>query len=288
MRDESDFQSGLFHDSFYKFADVPDVRHVVAVLRELTQGLTGTILVAAEGINGMLAGEARALDEFHQALARDPRSSGVFGEIEVKRSPCAIAPFRRMKVRHKAEILPLGIAGVNAVNHVGIRVDPADWRALIARDDVVLIDNRNSFEYRLGHFKGAHDPGVFNFRDFPRYVEENLEAWQAQGKKVAMYCTGGIRCEKTSAWLATMNVPVYELAGGIINYFRHVPDADKDWEGECFVFDNRVALDTRLQQTNTTLADIFAGDERDAWRLQRALRLAHGAHGAHDGDETST
>jgi UPF0176 protein len=295
MHDESDFQadlsnsdacSAIFHDSFYKFANVADVPHVVGVLRELTHGLTGTILVAAEGINGMLAGEAQALDGFHQALARDPRLGGVFGEIEVKRSPCAIAPFRRMKVRHKAEILPLGIAGVNAVNHVGIRVDPADWRALIARDDVVLIDNRNSFEYRVGHFKGAHNPGVYNFRDFPRYVEENLGAWKAQGKKVAMYCTGGIRCEKTSAWLATMNVPVYELAGGIINYFRRVPDANEDWEGECFVFDNRVALDTRLQQTNTTLADIYSGDERDGWRLQRALRLAHDDDQNKDDDAT--
>jgi UPF0176 protein len=260
------------------------VRKLVGVLRELTQGLTGTILVAKEGINGMLAGEEPALDAFQQALARDPRLGGLFDAVEVKRSPCAIPPFRRMKVRHKAEILPLGIAGVDAVNHTGIRVDPAAWRELLACDDVVLIDNRNSFEYRLGHFKGALNPGVYNFRDFPRYVQENLAAWKAQGKRVAMYCTGGIRCEKTSAWLATMDMPVYELAGGIISYFRHMPDADKDWEGECFVFDNRVALDTRLQQTDTTLADIYANDERDAWRLRRALRLADACDEAEDRD----
>ena len=287
MRDESNESNGpkaappnpdarppLHHDSFYEFAHVADVSQVVSVLRELTQGLTGTILVAHEGINGMLAGEESALDAFQKALAQDPRLGGLFGALEVKRSPCATPPFRRMKVRHKAEILPLGIAGVDAVNHTGIRLDPAAWRELIARDDVVLIDNRNSFEFRLGHFKRALNPGVHNFRDFPRYVEANLETWKAQGKRVAMYCTGGIRCEKTSAWLATMDMPVYELAGGIISYFRQMPDADKDWEGECFVFDNRVALDTHLQQTSTTLEDIFSGDEQDAWRLRRALRLA--------------
>ncbi|MEY4580714.1 MAG: hypothetical protein RL701_5417 [Pseudomonadota bacterium] len=266
----------LQHDAFYKFVrlDEDDVSRVVAILRELTQGLLGTILVAKEGINGMLAGQAPALDAFQQALAHDPRLGGVFGAIEIKRSPCAIAPFQRMKVRHKAEILPLGIAGVDAVNHTGTRLDPAAWREFIAREDVVLIDNRNSFEFRLGRFKHAIDPGVHNFRDFPRYVEANLATWKAQGKRVAMYCTGGIRCEKTSAWMATMDMPVYELAGGILNYFRHMPDADKDWEGECFVFDNRVALDTHLQQTNTTLEDIYAGDEQDAWRLRRAQRLA--------------
>jgi UPF0176 protein len=247
----------------------------VSILRELTQGLTGTILVATEGINAMLAGEGPALDTFHHALAHDPRLGGMFGAIEVKRSPCTIAPFRRMKVRHKAEILPLGIAGVDAANHTGIRVDPAAWRELIAQDDVVVIDNRNSFEYRLGHFKHAINPGVHNFRDFPRYVERNLPTWKAEGKRVAMYCTGGIRCEKTSAWMATMDMPVYELAGGIISYFQQMPDADKDWEGECFVFDNRVALDTHLQQTSTTLEDIYSGDEQDAWRLRRAQRLAH-------------
>jgi UPF0176 protein len=223
----------------------------------------------------MLAGQGPALDAFQHALAHDPRLGGVFGAIETKRSPCAIAPFQRMKVRHKAEILPLGIAGVDAVNHTGIRLDPAAWREFIARDDVVLIDNRNSFEFRLGRFKNAIDPGVHNFRDFPRYVEANLATWKAQGKRVAMYCTGGIRCEKTSAWMASMDMPVYELAGGILNYFLQMPDADKDWAGECFVFDNRVALDTHLQQTKTTLEDIYSGDEQDAWRLRRAQRLAH-------------
>jgi len=276
----------LQHDAFYKFVYVADVSRVVDVLRELTQGLLGTILVANEGINGMLAGQGPALDAFQYALAHDPRLGGVFGGIETKRSPCAVPPFQRMKVRHKAEILPLGIAGVDAVNHIGLCLDPAAWREFIARDDVVLVDNRNSFEFRLGHFRGAIDPGVHNFRDFPRFVEENLPTWRAQGKQIAMYCTGGIRCEKTSAWLASMDVRdvrVYELAGGILNYFRQMPDADKDWEGECFVFDNRVALDTHLQQTSTTLEDIYSGDEQDAWRLRRAQRLAHDPDAGGDG-----
>ena len=138
---------------------------------------------------------------------------------------------------------------------------------------VVLLDNRNSFEYRLGRFQNAIDPQVTNFRDFPAYVQAHLDEWKAQGKRVAMYCTGGIRCEKTSAWMADLGMPVYQLEGGILNYFREMPDAERDWQGECFVFDNRVALDTRLQETDTTLDDVYTGEPDDQWRLERARRL---------------
>jgi UPF0176 protein len=127
---------------------------------------------------------------------------------------------------------------------------------------------------------------VRNFRDFPAYIEAHLPLWQAEGKQVAMYCTGGIRCEKTSAWLQQRGVEVLQLEGGILNYFARMPDAELDWAGECFVFDNRIALDTRLRETGTTAAQVYADDPEEAWRLERALRLeaaadAHGSAAAH-------
>ena len=151
----------------------------------------------------------------------------------------------------------------------------------LQRPDVVLLDNRNSFEFRLGRFRGAVDPRVANFRDFPAYVLAHAPAWAAAGQRVAMYCTGGIRCEKTSAWMRGLGIPVWQLEGGILNYFEQMPDADRDWDGECFVFDNRVALDTRLQETATRLEDVYTGSPDGAWRLARALRLAQAGSQTH-------
>lgn len=262
-----------FHIAFYKFAKLADADAVVTVCRELTQDLLGSILIADEGINGVLAGDAAALDRFEQALRTDPRLDGAFSNIVFKRSACKTAPFARMKVHRKSEIVFLGVDNVDAIGKTGIDVSPQEWRELIAQDDVVVIDNRNSFEFRLGKFKNAIDPGVDNFRDFPKYIEEHVPEWQASGKRVAMYCTGGIRCEKTSAWMLDMGVPVYQLEGGILNYFLEMPDAEKDWEGECFVFDNRIALDTKMQETDTTLEDVYGGEPDWEWRLQRAKRL---------------
>lgn len=262
-----------FHIAFYKFAKLADADAVVTVCRELTQDLLGSILIADEGINGVLAGTADALDRFEHALKTDPRLSGAFSNIVFKRSACKTAPFARMKVHRKSEIVFLGVDNVDAIGRTGIDVSPQEWRELIAQDDVVVIDNRNSFEFKLGKFKNAIDPGVDNFRDFPKYIEEHVPEWQASGKRVAMYCTGGIRCEKTSAWMLDMGVPVYQLEGGILNYFLEMPDAEKDWEGECFVFDNRIALDTKMQETDTTLEDVYGGEPDWEWRLQRAKRL---------------
>lgn len=262
-----------FHIAFYKFAKLADADAVVTVCRELTHDLLGSILIADEGINGVLAGDAAALDRFEHALKTDPRLDGAFSNIVFKRSACKTAPFARMKVHRKSEIVFLGVDNVDAISRTGIDVSPQEWRELIAQDDVVVIDNRNSFEYKLGKFKNAVDPGVDNFRDFPKYIEEHVPEWQASGKRVAMYCTGGIRCEKTSAWMLDMGVPVYQLEGGILNYFLEMPDAEKDWEGECFVFDNRIALDTKMQETDTTLEDVYGGEPDWEWRLQRAKRL---------------
>jgi len=267
----------LFHDAFYKFARIADVDAVAGVVRELGVSLTGSVLVASEGINATVAGSLEALDAFRVALATDARLAGAFGEIDFKRSPCVTPPFQRLKVHSRPEILALGLpadaAEVDAVGHIGRQVSPERWRELLDDPKVVVIDNRNHFEVRLGRFRNAVDPLVRNFRDFPAYIEAQLPLWQAQGKQVAMYCTGGIRCEKTSAWLQQRGVEVLQLEGGILNYFARMPDAELDWAGECFVFDNRIALDTRLRETATTAAQVYANDPEEAWRLERALRL---------------
>ena len=263
----------MLHTAFYKFAALADPDAVVTSLRELTHDLLGSILVAEEGINGVLAGTRAAVDAFEQALRTDAVFDGKFADIAFKRSACKTAPFARMKVHRKSEIVYLGVDDVDAVSKTGIDVSPQEWRELIVQDDVVVIDNRNSFEYKVGKFRNAIDPGVDNFRDFSAYIEEHVPQWQSEGKRVAMYCTGGIRCEKTSAWMLDMGVPVYQLEGGVLNYFQAMPDAEKDWEGECFVFDNRIALDTRLQETGTTLEDVYGGVPEWEWRLQRARRL---------------
>lgn len=256
-----------FHISFYKFVALQDPPAVAAQLRALAAPLLGSVLVAAEGINGVLAGPAQALDAFEQALQADARFAGMV----FKRSACRTPPFGRLKVHAKPEVVAVGVPYAPAAGRT--QRTPGEWRELIARDDVVVLDNRNSFEYRLGHFAGAIDPGVAHFRDFPRYVQEHAAEWKAAGRQVAMYCTGGIRCEKTAAWMQGLGLAVHELQGGILNYFQSLPDAHRDWQGECFVFDNRIALDTQLQQTATTAEQVYAGEPDGPWRLERARRL---------------
>jgi UPF0176 protein len=276
-----------FHIAFYQFTLVRAPEMVAARIRDLTHDLDllGSVLVASEGINGMLAGSAEQLDAFEAAVQarseQDPLLEGAFQGMRFKRTTCQTPPFKRLKVHLKREIVPLGIEGVDAAGRVNdikaADVPPKEWRELIKRPDVVLLDNRNSFEYRLGHFEGAIDPLVVNFRDFPEYVKAHADEWKAQGKTVAMYCTGGIRCEKSSVWMQDMGLKVAQLQGGILNYFKEMPDAEKDWRGECFVFDNRIALDTQLQETDTTLEEVYeAGPDSQGdmvWRLARAKRL---------------
>ena len=264
----------VFHTAFYQFTPLEDVGATIEHLRILTAALRGSVLVAPEGINGMVAGTVAQLDAFEAALLAMPSFAGML----FKRSECQTVPFKRMTVRRKKEIVPLGISGVDVTAGTGINLSPAEWRELIRQEDVVLLDNRNSFEFRLGRFQNAIDPGVANFRDFPKYVQAHVADWKAAGKRIAMYCTGGIRCEKTSAWMREFDLPVYQLEGGILNYFKQRPDAERDWEGECFVFDNRIALDTKLQETSTTLEDVYMNEPDGEWRLNRARRL--------DGEET--
>jgi UPF0176 protein len=265
------------HIAFYKFSVVADVDAAATRLREITVDLLGSILVASEGINGMLAGDAAQLDAFELALQGDAAFKGIFAGTVFKRTECITKPFKHMKVHAKAEIVPLGIQGVDAAGRTAdierTNVSPQDWRELIKQDDVVLLDNRNSFEYRLGRFAGAVDPGVVNFRDFPEYVKAHAEQWKTEKKRVAMYCTGGIRCEKSTVWMQDLGLDVYQLEGGILNYFKAMPDAEQDYLGECFVFDNRVALDTHLAETDTTVEDVYQSETDGAWRLTRARHL---------------
>jgi UPF0176 protein len=281
--------SDLFHIAFYKFVRLEQPEAVAQRLRELTSDLLGSILIAHEGINGMLSGSAAQLDAYESAVqagsTQDWVLAGAFEGMVFKRTVCLTQPFKRMKVHVKREIVPLGVDGVDAPGRIdeihANDVPPREWRELIKRPDVVLIDNRNSFEWRLGRFEGAVDPGVVNFRDFPEYVQAHAEEWKREGKTVAMYCTGGIRCEKSSVWMQDMGLKVAQLQGGILNYFKEMPDAEKDWHGECFVFDNRVALDTKLNETDTSVNDVYsdqdladAAQAQDArWRLARAKRL---------------
>jgi UPF0176 protein len=271
--------TSLLHSAFYRFVPLADPTAAADAVRALAQGLQGSIVLAGEGINGTVAGASDVVAAFEAALQRPDVLDGVLRGIPFKHSACATAPFGRLKVAVKPEIVALGLPdGAAAVPPPDERdashLAPSQWRALLARDDVVLLDNRNHFEYRLGHFRGAVDPQVHNFRDFVDYVQAHAPAWRAAGKPVAMYCTGGIRCDKTAPWLRSLGLDVRQLGGGILNYFQQLDDADRDWLGECFVFDNRVALDSTLRETATTAQQVFDPAHSDeAWRLQRARRL---------------
>ena len=266
--------SALLHSAFYRFVPIADPVAAADALRLLASALTGSIVVAHEGVNGTVAGSLEAVGAFEAAL--HDALDGALRGMPCKHSACATAPFGRLKVNVKPEIVALGLPDALPVpdEHDASHLAPAAWRELLARDDVVLLDNRNHFEVRLGHFRGAVDPEVHNFRDFVAWVQAHAPAWRAANKPVAMYCTGGIRCDKTAPWLRSLGLDVFQLEGGILNYFQQLSDAERDWQGECFVFDNRVALDTGLRETSTTAEQVFDESHPDeAWRLQRARRL---------------
>ena len=269
----------LVHTAFYKFVRLDDASSVVAFLRELAHELaiTGSVIVAEEGINGVAAGALDSIEQWERAIRLEALFNGAFNDIVFKRSQCITPPFGRMKVSIKKEIVAFGVDDatnlVSPNSPASQMLTPMQWRELIAQDDVVVLDNRNSFEYRLGRFRGAVNPQVANFREFATYVETHAPEWSAQGKRIAMYCTGGIRCEKSGGWMAKVGVPIYQLDGGILNYFQSISDAEKDWQGECFVFDNRVAIDTKLHETETTIEAVFEAEPDGQFRIARAKRL---------------
>jgi UPF0176 protein len=266
------------HSAFYRFVPLQDPAAAADAVRALglDAGVDGSIVLAPEGISGAVAGRAPGVDRFEAGLQHSTCLAGVLRGMPFKRSTGTTRPFQRLKVSAKREAVALGLPSDLVLpapdEHDDSHLSPAAWRELLRRRDVVVLDNRNHFEYRLGHFLGAVDPQVHNFRDFMAFVQAHAPAWQ--GRPVAMYCTGGIRCDKTAPWLRSLGLQVLQLQGGILNYCQQLPDAQSEWQGECFVFDNRIALNPALQETTTTAQQVFDPAQPDeAWRLQRAHRL---------------
>jgi UPF0176 protein len=235
--------------AFYQFVALPDFRELREPLRRICAGLglRGSVLLAPEGINGSLAGEAHAID----AMVGDLRGGLLFGgridRLELKFSQAQAMPFRRLKVRLKREIVTLGDTKADPTRQVGTYVEPADWNALIAAPDTLVIDTRNAFEVAMGTFDGALDPGLESFGQFKDFAAGQLNP--EKHRKIAMFCTGGIRCEKASAYLLSRGfAEVYHLKGGILKYLEGVPEAESRWRGECFVFDERIALGHGLRE----------------------------------------
>lgn len=223
--------------AFYRFAPILDpigVRdRLLGILTELN--LRGTVILAREGVNGSLAGTSEELEKGLAALEK------VSGAMRVNRSVAQDPPFRRLRVKVKSEIVTMGEPSINPVLAVGHHVAPAEWNALITAPDVVLIDTRNAYEVGVGTFADAIDPGIATFRAFPQWWRSQAETFV--GKRVAMFCTGGIRCEKaTSFALQNGATEVFHLEGGILRYLQEVPESETLWRGECFVFDERVTV----------------------------------------------
>lgn len=201
----------------------------------------GTLLLALEGINGTIAGPRAGIDAVLAWLKSDERLS----DVSYKESYTDEAPFKRSKVKLKKEIVTMGVEGIDPRHVVGTYVKPKDWNALISDPEVFVVDTRNDYEVQIGTFKNAVDPNTKTFREFPAWTKENMDP--SKHKKVAMFCTGGIRCEKSTAYMKEQGFEeVYHLEGGILKYLEEVPSSDTMWEGECFVFDDRVTVDHDL------------------------------------------
>ncbi len=223
--------------ALYQFKEVQDAAALQQALLDLVASiqLCGTLIVASEGINGTVAGDRQAIDTIKQFLLDQG-----FTQMEYKESFSQDKPFRKMKIKLKKEIVTLGVE-VKPRDLVGHYLDPKEWNELISQDDVILIDTRNDYEYKAGTFKGAIDPKTETFREFPDYVNQNLA--DHKDKKIAMFCTGGIRCEKSTSLLLQEGFSeVYHLKGGVLKYLEETPSEESLWEGECFVFDGRTAV----------------------------------------------
>jgi len=239
--------------AFYQFVSLPDAAAIRAPLRALCAAhrLKGTILLAREGINGTVAGAPADLHAAIAELRGGPLFGGRLDKLELKYSAAAAMPFRRLKVRLKKEIITFGDDRADPTRQVGIYVDPSAWNALIESGDVLLLDTRNRFEVAMGTFAGAVDPAIDSFGAFKDFVARRLDP--QRDRKIAMFCTGGIRCEKASAYLlANGFAEVYHLRGGILKYLETTPEAESLWRGACFVFDERVALGHGLVEQGQT------------------------------------
>ncbi|WP_435980616.1 oxygen-dependent tRNA uridine(34) hydroxylase TrhO [Psychrobacter sp. DM4] len=227
---------------FTRFTDFEQYRELILNIM-LDNDVKGTLLIAAEGINGTISGSRQGIDTVLDYL----RSIEAIGTFTFKESYTHEQPFYRTKVKLKKEIVTMGIEDIDPMQSVGRYVKPADWNALISDPEVTLIDTRNDYEVQIGTFKNAVNPHTDTFREFPEYVAKELDP--TKHKKVAMFCTGGIRCEKSTAYLREQGFDeVYHLEGGILKYLEEVPQEQSMWEGDCFVFDNRVSVNHDLEK----------------------------------------
>lgn len=255
--------------ALYKFVALPDYIDFRQPLLNIMeqQKVRGTLLLAAEGINGTIAGSRKGIDFVLDWLRRDPR----LAELDVKESFTDTPPFMRSKVKLKKEIVTMGVEGIDPRQVVGTYVEPKDWNALISDPDVLVVDTRNDYEYQVGTFKNAINPNTTTFREFPDYVQKNLDP--GKHKKVAMFCTGGIRCEKSTALLKQQGFEqVFHLKGGILKYLEEVPEEETLWEGECFVFDDRVTVNHRLERGITISASPAASPSPMKTRPARSTK----------------
>ena len=240
--------------ALYRFATVPDCAAVRDRLEAVCRsgGVRGTLLVAHEGLNGTIAGPEDSI----AAVIADIRTMAGFADLDVKHSTASAMPFHRLKVRIKPEIVTMGQSDLDPVRDAGVYVDARDWNALIKDPDTIVIDTRNDYEGEIGAFEGAVQPNTRTFRDFPDWFRDEGRALldRPNPPKVAMYCTGGIRCEKATAFLKAEGVQdVHHLEGGILRYLEEVPEAESLWRGECFVFDQRVAVGHGLAEGSHSL-----------------------------------
>lgn len=231
--------------ALYKFARIENTEQVQSALHRICEenNICGTLLVAHEGINGTIAGSRSGIDAVLHHIRRMPG----FQDLEHKESHASEQPFYRMKVRLKKEIVTIGLPDVDPNETVGTYVSPAEWNDIISDPETVVIDTRNDYEIKIGTFEHAVNPQTESFRAFPDYVQQNLDP--AKNKKIAMFCTGGIRCEKASAYMKKLGFEeVYHLKGGILKYLEDMPAENSLWKGECFVFDQRVAVKHGLEE----------------------------------------
>ena len=257
--------------ALYRFATFADPRAIAAELRSLCAelGTCGTLILAKEGINGTVAGSDHAIANLIAHIRTLPGCA----DLDVKYAQSDDAPFARMKVKVKAEIVTLGAGYLDPANEAGAYLDPADWNDLIADPDTVIIDTRNAYEVAIGSFQGAIDPGTRSFRDFPGWFDDFAEKLREEGRqpRIAMFCTGGIRCEKSTALVRSRGFDdVYHLRGGILRYLEEMPETDSRWQGDCYVFDERVAVGHGLK----------AGD----YTTCRACGLPHLSDSVHECD----
>ena len=231
--------------ALYRFVKLPDFKSFREPLYELMlqQGVRGTLLLASEGINGTIAGSREGIDNIFEWLQKDGRFSG----LETTESHVDEIPFYRTKVKLKKEIVTMGEGNIDPNDIVGTYIEPKNWNELISDPDVLLLDTRNNYEVEIGTFENAISPKTNSFREFPAFAAKKLHP--DENKKVAMFCTGGIRCEKSTAYLKQQGFEeVYHLRGGILKYLKEIPEQRSKWRGECFVFDNRVTVNHQLEK----------------------------------------